>query len=86
MPHRHAWASMEARQGERSSVRYLFRQGLQANPRSRYIFLAWAMFEKQEGERDNARHLLASGRQANPRDTAILQVICSLAISALQQL
>jgi hypothetical protein len=30
-----AWAVMEAKQGDRSAVRYLFKKALGANPRSR---------------------------------------------------
>jgi hypothetical protein len=31
-----AWAVMEAKQGDKSAVRYLFKKALGANPRSRY--------------------------------------------------
>lgn len=47
---------------------------VQAQPRSRYVYLAWAMFEKLQGEVQNARRLLQRGRELNPKDSAILQV------------
>ena len=70
----HAWAGMEASQGDATVVRYLYRRGLQANPRSRFTYLSWALFEKQQGSLENARALLKQGHQLNPRDPAILQV------------
>lgn len=70
----HAWAGMEASQGDPTVVRYLFRRGLEANPRSRFIYLSWALFEKKQGSTENAKALLKQGHQLNPRDPAIIQV------------
>ena len=70
----HAWAGMEASQGDPTVVRYLYRQGLEANPRSRFTYLSWGLFEKQQGSLENARALLKQGHLLNPRDAAILQV------------
>jgi len=70
----HAWAGMEASQGDVTVVRYLYRRGLEANPRSRFTYLSWGLFEKQQGSLENARALLKQGHQLNPRDPAILQV------------
>jgi hypothetical protein len=61
-------------QGERSAVRYLFRKGLEANPRSRYIHLSWGLWEKAQGQVDNARSLFKRGHELNPQDAPILQV------------
>ncbi|DBA72955.1 hypothetical protein WJX79_002845 [Trebouxia sp. C0005] len=69
----HAWAGMEASQGDVTVVRYLYRRGLEANPRSRFTYLSWGLFEKQQGSLENARALLKQGHQLNPRDPAILQ-------------
>ena len=71
-----AWALMEAKQGDKTAVRYLFKRGLEANPRSRYLYLAWALWEKGEGNRENACKLLERGHKLNTRDPAILQVLC----------
>ena len=57
-------------------MRYLFKRGLEANPRSRYLYLAWALWEKGEGNRENACKLLERGHKLNTRDPAILQVLC----------
>lgn len=65
---------MEASQGDVTVVRYLYRRGLEANPRSRFTYLSWGLFEKQQGSLENARALLKQGHQLNPRDPAILQV------------
>jgi hypothetical protein len=69
-----AWAVMEARQGDPTAVRYLFKRGLEASPRSRYLHLAWATWEAEQGRRAFARKLLQRGHEANRRDPAILQV------------
>lgn len=65
---------MEASQGDSAAVRYLFKRGLDASPRSRYLYLAWATWEQQQGKRLFARRLLERGHQLNRRDPAILQV------------
>ena len=65
---------MEARQGDPTAVRYLFKRGLEASPRSRYLHLAWATWEAEQGRRSFARKLLQRGHEANRRDPAILQV------------
>ena len=65
---------MEASQGDPTVVRYLYRRGLEANPRSRFTYLSWALFEKKQGSIENAKALLKQGHQLNPRDPAILQV------------
>jgi hypothetical protein len=65
---------MEARQGDPTAVRYLFKRGLEASPRSRYLHLAWATWEAEQGRRAFARKLLQRGHEANRRDPAILQV------------
>ena len=65
---------MEAKQGDKTLVRYLYKRGLEANPRSRFVYLAWALFEKQQGSLDNARALLKQGHKLNTQDTAIVQV------------
>jgi hypothetical protein len=65
---------MEASQGDSSAVRYLFKRGLDAGPRSRYLYLAWATWEEKQGKRSFARRLLERGHQLNRRDPAILQV------------
>lgn len=70
----HAWAMLEATQGENKAVRYLFARGLESNPRSRYIFLSWALWEKQQGQVAMAKDLLMRGATLNRRDPAILQV------------
>ncbi len=72
-------------QGERSAVRYLFRQGLEVNPRSRYVHLSWAIFERDFGNIENARELFRRGHGLNPQDAAILQVnhtFCNLSAAA----
>ena len=71
-----AWAIMEARQGDQAAVRYLFKRGLEASPRSRYLHLAWATWEAEQGRRSFARKLLQRGHESNRRDPAILQVCC----------
>ena len=65
---------MEASQGDPTVVRYLYRRGLEANPRSRFTYLSWALFEKKQGSTENAKALLKQGHQLNPRDPAIVQV------------
>ena len=65
---------MEASQGDVTVVRYLYRRGLEANPRSRFTYLSWALFEKQQGSLENARALLKQGHLLNPREAPILQV------------
>ena len=65
---------MEAQQGDSSAVRYLFKRGLEASPRSRYLYLAWATWEEKQGKRTFARSLLERGHLLNRRDPAILQV------------
>eukprot|EP00884_Botryococcus_braunii_P022420 jgi/Botrbrau1/8862/Bobra.50_2s0019.1 len=69
----HAWAMLEANQGEEKAVRYLFARGLEANPRSRYIFLSWALWEDKQGQKEVAKDLLMRGATLNRRDPAILQ-------------
>lgn len=64
---------MEAAQGDPTVVRYLYRCGLEANPRSRFTYLSWALFEKKQGSTENAKALLKQGHQLNPRDPAIVQ-------------
>ena len=68
---------MEARQGDQAAVRYLFKRGLEASPRSRYLHLAWATWEAEQGRRSFARKLLQRGHDGNRHDPAILQV-CGL--------
>ena len=43
-----AWALMEAEQGDVTAVRYLFKKGIEASPRSRYLYLAWGLWEKKQ--------------------------------------
>lgn len=68
-----AWAVMEARQGDKSAVRYLFKRALQAEPRSRYVHLAWAMWEQEQGNMRQCLALLRRGQQFNPTDPALYQ-------------
>ena len=68
---------MEASQGDPTVVRYLYRRGLEANPRSRFTYLSWALFEKKQGSTENAKALLKQGHQLNPTDPAIVQVTVS---------
>lgn len=79
-----AWALMEASQGDSSAVRYLFKRGLEAGPRSRYLYLAWAIWEEKQGKRAFARRLLERGHQLNRRDPAILQVFAGPLAPAAQ--
>ena len=76
---------MEARQGDQAAVRYLFKRGLEASPRSRYLHLAWATWEAEQGRRPFARKLLQRGHEANRRDPAILQVDRSQTYTCLVQ-
>ncbi|WIA17188.1 hypothetical protein OEZ85_014071 [Tetradesmus obliquus] len=69
----HAWAMTEARLGDPSAVRYLFKRSLEANPRSRYAHLAWAMWERQQGNAAASLQLLARGSSLNPADAALYQ-------------
>jgi Tfp pilus assembly protein PilF len=69
----HAWALAESRSGEKTAVRYLFGRGLEANPRSRYVFLSWALWEDAQGQPGNARSLFERGHELNPRDAPLLQ-------------
>lgn len=69
----HAWAGMEADQGDPTVVRYLYRRCLEANPRSRFTYLSWGLFEKKQGSSENAKALFRQGHQLNPRDPAIVQ-------------
>ncbi len=55
-------------------MRYLFRKGLEANMRSRYIYLSWGLWEKAQGLPDNARRLFRRGHELNPQDAPLLQV------------
>ena len=55
-------------------MRFLLRKGLEANPRSRYVFLSWALWEKKQGQLDDARRLFERGCKLNPIDTALPQV------------
>ncbi|MEW5298917.1 MAG: hypothetical protein WDW36_001987 [Sanguina aurantia] len=68
-----AWAVLEANQGDPTAVRYLFKKALQANSRSRYVYLAWAMWERRLGNPDTAVALLKRGQSLNPTDPAIYQ-------------
>jgi len=77
-----AWAIMESRQGDQAAVRYLFKRGLEASPRSRYLHLAWATWEAEQGRRSFARKLLQRGHEGNRRDPAILQVVTFIMILA----
>lgn len=73
--HSHAdFPCFVCQQGEASAVRYLYRKGIESNPRSRYIHLAWGLFEKRQGEIENARNLFKRGHELNRLDAAILQV------------
>ena len=54
-------------------MRYLFRKGLEANMRSRYIHLSWGLWEKAQGQPDNARRLFKRGHELNPQDAPLLQ-------------
>uniref|UniRef100_A0A061RFL8 Psbb mrna maturation factor chloroplastic-like n=1 Tax=Tetraselmis sp. GSL018 TaxID=582737 RepID=A0A061RFL8_9CHLO len=65
-----AWALMEAKHGDPMTVRLLFRKGLKANPKSRYIYLSWGDWEKRMGNLDQARKILAKGNEVNPADPA----------------
>lgn len=65
---------LDAAQGEASAVRYLFKKGLEANMRSRYIYLSWGLWEKAQGLPDNARRLFRRGAELNPQDAPLLQV------------
>lgn len=77
---------MEAAQGDPTVVRYLYRCGLEANPRSRFTYLSWALFEKKQGSTENAKALLKQGHQLNPRDPAIVQVILHSHICRVERL
>ncbi|EFJ42835.1 hypothetical protein VOLCADRAFT_83495 [Volvox carteri f. nagariensis] len=68
-----AWAVLEAKQGDPTAVRYLFRKALGANPRSRYVHLAWALWEKKQGNPQQCLALLQRGTQLNPTDPALYQ-------------
>ncbi|GIL88660.1 hypothetical protein Vretimale_17253 [Volvox reticuliferus] len=68
-----AWAVLEAKQGDPTAVRYLFRKALGANPRSRYVHLAWALWEKKQGNPQQCLALLQRGSQMNPTDPALYQ-------------
>lgn len=65
---------MEATQGDRTVVRYLFKRALEVNPRSRFAYVSWGLFEKEEGNIENARALFRQGHALNQHDGAILQV------------
>lgn len=62
-------------------MRFLLRKGLEANPRSRYVYLSWALWEKKQGQLDDARRLFERGCKLNPSDTALLQVRSTLPIA-----
>jgi len=68
-----AWAVMEAKQGDPSAVRYLFKKALAANPRSRYVHLAWALWERKQGNVPLCIELLKRGSALNPTDAALFQ-------------
>jgi len=68
-----AWAVMEARQGDATAVRYLFKKALQASPKSRYAHLAWALWERKQGNRPQCIQLLKRGAGLNPTDPALFQ-------------
>lgn len=55
------------------SPRFLFKRSLQANPRSRYAYLAWGMWERKQGNLEACMQLLARGHQLNPADAALYQ-------------
>lgn len=65
---------MECEHGDNATVRFLFRKGLEANPKSRYIYLAWGKWEMNLGITNKARKILLKGNQVNPLDPAIYQV------------
>ena len=66
-------------------MRYLFRKGLEANMRSRYIYLSWGLWEKAQGLPDNARRLFKRGHELNPQDAPILQVCARAPQFVMQQ-
>jgi len=68
-----AWAVLEAKQGDPTAVRFLFKKALVANPRSRYVHLAWALWERKQGNIDVGQQLLQRGQAMNPTDPAIYQ-------------
>ncbi|KAG2431428.1 hypothetical protein HXX76_009443 [Chlamydomonas incerta] len=68
-----AWAVLEAKQGDPTVVRYLFRKALGANPRSRYVHLAWALWERRQGNPQHCLALLKRGCELNPTDSALYQ-------------
>ncbi|PNW79465.1 hypothetical protein CHLRE_09g416200v5 [Chlamydomonas reinhardtii] len=68
-----AWAVLEAKQGDPTVVRYLFRKALGANPRSRYVHLAWALWERRQGNPQHCLALLRRGCELNPTDPALYQ-------------
>lgn len=69
----HAWAMVEARQGDETAVRYLFKRSLQANSKSRYTHLAWALWERRQGNTMRCIQLLRRGQGLNPTDPALYQ-------------
>ena len=77
-PLKYTWGPAQRRQGEAGAVRFLLRKGLEANPRSRYVYLSWALWEKKQGQLDDARRLFERGCKLNPSDTALLQVRSTL--------
>jgi tetratricopeptide (TPR) repeat protein len=44
----HAWAQMEQREGNLDEARRLFRLGLEASPRNRFLWLAWGALEAEQ--------------------------------------
>lgn len=69
----HAWALMEQRNGNLDEARRLFRLGLEACPKNRFIWLAWGALESDQGFPGRARELFREGAALNPKDAAILQ-------------
>ncbi|GAX83851.1 hypothetical protein CEUSTIGMA_g11276.t1 [Chlamydomonas eustigma] len=68
-----AWAVLEAKQGDPTAVRYLFKRALGVNPSSRYVHLAWAMWERRQNNTELCLQLLKRGQSLNPTDAAIYQ-------------
>ncbi|GAX78832.1 hypothetical protein CEUSTIGMA_g6269.t1 [Chlamydomonas eustigma] len=68
-----AWAVLEAKQGDPTAVRYLFKRALGVNPSSRYVHLAWAMWERRQNNTELCLQLLKRGQSLSPTDAAIYQ-------------
>ena len=74
----HAWAVLEAKDGEGDKARKLFQRGLVADRENKYVWLSWAVFEAREGFVQRARRLLQRGCELNPRDPPLLQALARL--------